>query len=66
MIAKERRGDYLGDTVQVIPHITNEIKERILAMGEPRLPDGGAKVARQNPLAMAKFHLQQVGLSTES
>ena len=33
MIAKERRGDYLGDTVQVIPHITNEIKERILAMG---------------------------------
>lgn len=29
VIAKERRGDYLGDTVQVIPHITNEIKERI-------------------------------------
>ena len=28
MIAKERRGDYLGGTVQVIPHITNEIKER--------------------------------------
>ncbi len=35
VIAKERRGDYLGDTVQVIPHITNEIKERILAMGGP-------------------------------
>ena len=33
VIAKERRGEYLGDTVQVIPHITNEIKERILAMG---------------------------------
>jgi CTP synthase len=33
VIAKERRGDYLGDTVQVIPHITNEIKERMLAMG---------------------------------
>ncbi|MBZ5740737.1 CTP synthase [Nocardioides mangrovi] len=32
VIAKERRGDYLGDTVQVIPHITNEIKDRILAM----------------------------------
>ena len=30
VLAKERRGDYLGDTVQVIPHITNEIKERIL------------------------------------
>lgn len=33
VIAKERKGEYLGDTVQVIPHITNEIKERILAMG---------------------------------
>ncbi len=32
VIAKERRGEYLGDTVQVIPHITNEIKARILAM----------------------------------
>jgi CTP synthase len=37
VIAKERRGDYLGDTVQVIPHITNEIKERILAMGETQV-----------------------------
>jgi len=35
VIAKERRGDYLGDTVQVIPHITNEIKSRILDMGGP-------------------------------
>ncbi len=35
VIAKERRGDYLGDTVQVIPHITNEIKERIRAMARP-------------------------------
>ena len=35
VIAKERRGEYLGDTVQVIPHITNEIKERILAMASP-------------------------------
>jgi CTP synthase len=34
VIAKERRGDYLGDTVQVIPHITNEIKDRIQAMGD--------------------------------
>ena len=31
VIAKERRGDYLGATVQVIPHITNEIKESVLA-----------------------------------
>ncbi len=34
VIAKERRGDYLGDTVQVIPHITNEIKSRILDMDD--------------------------------
>ncbi|HVW80175.1 MAG TPA: CTP synthase [Mycobacteriales bacterium] len=32
VIAKERRGEYLGDTVQVIPHITNEIKARVQAM----------------------------------
>jgi CTP synthase len=32
VIAKERRGEYLGDTVQVIPHITNEIKHRIRQM----------------------------------
>ena len=35
VIAKERRGEYLGDTVQVIPHITDEIKRRILAMADP-------------------------------
>jgi CTP synthase len=35
VIAKERRGDYLGDTVQVIPHITNEIKTRIREMAGP-------------------------------
>jgi CTP synthase len=35
VIAKERRGDYLGDTVQVIPHITNEIKTLIIEMGGP-------------------------------
>jgi CTP synthase len=34
VIQKERRGDYLGDTVQVIPHITNEIKNRIRRVGE--------------------------------
>ena len=33
VIAKERRGDYLGATIQVIPHITNEIKRRIIAAG---------------------------------
>src|SRR5439155_1668223 len=43
VIAKERRGEYLGDTVQVIPHVTNEIKSRIRAMAQPdddgRTPD---------------------------
>ena len=33
VIARERRGDYLGGTVQVIPHVTNEIKERVLRLG---------------------------------
>ncbi len=35
VIAKERRGEYLGDTVQVIPHITDEIKARITAAAGP-------------------------------
>jgi len=39
VIARERRGEYLGDTVQVIPHITNEIKDRIRAMAEPAAGD---------------------------
>ncbi len=40
VIAKERMGDYLGGTVQVIPHITNEIKQRIVRVAE----DSGADV----------------------
>ena len=39
VIAKERRGDYLGGTVQVIPHITNEIKERITRVARAGDPD---------------------------
>ena len=39
MIAKERRGDYLGKTVQVIPHITDEIKERVQALAEAEAAD---------------------------
>ena len=34
VINKERRGDYLGGTVQVIPHITNEIKDKIFSVGK--------------------------------
>src|SRR6058998_1600867 len=40
VIEKERRGDYLGGTVQVIPHITNEIKSRIRQAAE-EASDGG-------------------------
>jgi CTP synthase len=41
VIAKERRGEYLGDTVQVIPHITNEIRARMrqMATGRKDAPD---------------------------
>lgn len=39
VIHKERKGDYLGGTVQVIPHITNEIKERIFRVARESHPD---------------------------
>lgn len=39
VLNKERRGDYLGGTVQVIPHITNEIKERIYRVGKDHQTD---------------------------
>jgi CTP synthase len=44
VIAKERRGEYLGDTVQVIPHITNEIKARMRAQATSTGPDGAPDV----------------------
>lgn len=39
VLNKERRGDYLGGTVQVIPHITNEIKDRIYRVGKHSMSD---------------------------
>lgn len=39
VLDKERRGDYLGQTVQVIPHITNEIKDRVTFMEKEMHPD---------------------------
>ncbi|TET54406.1 MAG: CTP synthase, partial [Actinobacteria bacterium] len=39
IIKKERKGDFLGGTVQVIPHVTNEIKERILKLAAESHPD---------------------------
>ena len=55
VINKERRGDYLGGTVQVIPHITNEIKERVFRVGQQDNADfviteiGGTHCRRQSP-----------------
>ena len=39
VLTKERRGDYLGATIQVIPHITNEIKERLMRAGKEQSAD---------------------------
>jgi CTP synthase len=39
IVSKERRGDFLGGTVQVIPHVTNEIKQRIVGLAEQTQPD---------------------------
>jgi CTP synthase len=39
IIGKERHGDFLGGTVQVIPHVTNEIKDRIVRLAEQTQPD---------------------------
>jgi CTP synthase len=43
VISKERRGDYLGGTIQVIPHITNEIKRRIAQAATARPPTDGTR-----------------------
>lgn len=40
VLSRERRGDYLGATVQIIPHITEEIKARIYALAEEKTADG--------------------------
>ncbi len=48
VIAKERRGEYLGDTVQVIPHITDEIKSRVLAMREAGDVEGSTPIGQRS------------------
>jgi CTP synthase len=54
VIAKERRGDYLGGTIQVIPHITNEIKRRIARAAS-------ARPASQGPHTDAEVVIVEVG-----
>ncbi len=59
VINRERRGDYLGGTVQVIPHITDEIKGRILVGGRGlRRPDrrGGRDGRRHREPAVPRGH----------
>ena len=46
VIDRERRGDYLGKTIQVVPHITDEIKRRMLAPLSP--PEGGTNALKSN------------------
>src|SRR5699024_9867324 len=46
VIAKERSGAYMGDTVQVIPHITDEIKSRITALEDPKPAADGSQSRR--------------------
>jgi len=56
VIAAERRGAYLGDTVQVIPHITNEIKDQMLAMADSRGGRGDPGQGRAGERADVVIH----------
>ena len=49
VIDRERHGDYLGKTIQVVPHITDEIKRRMLRSQAPQPPKGGASVHLETP-----------------
>ena len=49
VIDRERHGDYLGKTIQVVPHITDEIKRRMLRSQAPQPPKGGAAVHLETP-----------------
>ena len=63
VIARERRGDYLGKTVQMIPHITNEIKRRIRLAAQQSeaevliVEDGGTLLMRTTPSFVARHDL---------
>src|SRR5947208_2614874 len=65
VIAKERRGEYLGKTVQVIPHITNEIKHRIRALAELEdaevvIVEIGAVVQHEHLAVLERVHRARV------
>ena len=68
VIEKERRGDYLGKTVQVIPHITNEIKDKVYALGKTGadivITEIGGTVGDIESLPFLEA-IRQVGLENE-
>ena len=68
VIEKERKGDYLGKTVQVIPHITNEIKDKVYALGktgaEIVITEIGGTVGDIESLPFLEA-IRQVGLENE-
>ena len=49
LIAKERRGDFLGGTIQSVPHVTNDIKERILRLADESRSGGDCRRSRGAP-----------------
>jgi hypothetical protein len=55
VLNKERRGEYLGETVQVIPHITNEIKDFIYSVGSKTNADVVITEARPATLRASRF-----------
>jgi CTP synthase len=67
VIVKEREGAYLGKTVQVIPHITDEIKRRMLLLGKPQIryviTEIGGNVGDIESLPLWKPYASSMGAS---
>ena len=59
VIDKERRGDYLGKTIQVVPHITDEIKRRIQFLSHPQVSEGALHSGRRP--AVPDFIITEIG-----
>ena len=66
VIAKERRGDYLGKTVQVIPHITDEIKERVRSLADAEQADLVRSAARSETSSRCRSSRPSVSSGTRS
>ena len=67
VIKRERRGDYLGGTVQVVPHITDEIKHRIRLQAEAQaLTAARAHLAEERRAVVAEFAEREASLLKEA